>query len=89
MGIVYWAISSQLVKSRFTHRWVQVPGYMKLKQEQTMCAFQASKSTAPFPGRVALCDYAVLLCVCSSRLVEQRGLSVRIRKHKASYCSLS
>ena len=26
--------------------------------------------------------------VCSSRLVEQRGLSVRVRKHKASYCSL-
>ena len=26
---------------------------------------------------------------CSSRLVEQRGLSARVRKHKASYCSLS
>ena len=34
-----------------------------MKQGQNMCAFQASGSTAPFPGRATLCNYAVFPCV--------------------------
>ena len=49
------------VKSRFTHRCLQVTGYMK--QGQNMCAFQASESSTPFRGRATLCNYAVFLCV--------------------------
>jgi hypothetical protein len=49
------------VKSRFTHRWVQAPGYMK--QGQNMCAFQAPESSTPFRGRATLRNYTVFLCV--------------------------